>query len=69
MIQWIKYINNVQVNISIDGVKYTGGSLFTKALTIHNLTNDDAGQYQCAAYNAGGVYISANRATVQVICK
>lgn len=68
-IQWIKYINNIPLSITIDGVKYTGGSLPTKALTIHGLTNNDARQYQCTASNPGGTYASANRATVQVNCE
>lgn len=65
-IQWMKYINVVPVSITVDGVKYSGGSLFTKALTINNLTNDDARQYQCTASNPGGTYSSANIAIVQV---
>lgn len=68
-IQWIKYINNIPVNITIDGVKYTGGSLSTKALTIKSLTTDDARQYQCTASNPGGTYPSAYRAIVQVNCE
>lgn len=68
-IQWMKYINNVPVRIRVDGVKYTGGSVSTKALTIHSLTNDDAHQYQCTASNQGGDYSSAHKATVQVKCE
>lgn len=68
-IQWIKYNNNILVSITINDVKYTGGSVLTKALTIHNLTNDDARQYQCTASNPGGVYGSANKATVTVKCE
>uniref|UniRef100_A0A8W8J5B9 Ig-like domain-containing protein n=1 Tax=Magallana gigas TaxID=29159 RepID=A0A8W8J5B9_MAGGI len=68
-IRWIKYINYAPVNITIDGQKFSGGSVSTQALTIHNLINDDAGQYQCTASNAKGVYSSANRARVQVICE
>lgn len=68
-IQWIKYTNNIPVSITVDGVKYSGGSLSTKALTIHSLTNDDARQYQCTASNPGGAYQSANRATIQVNCE
>lgn len=69
-IQWIKYINNNPERISIDGQKFIGGSVDTKALTINSLTNNDAlYQYQCTASNPGGVYNSANRATVTVKCE
>lgn len=68
-IQWIMYINNIPARITIDGVKFTGGSVSTKALTIHSLTNNDARQYQCTASNPGGTYPSANRATVLVNCE
>lgn len=65
-IQWIKYIHNVPVNISIDGIKYSGGSVSYPTLIINNLTNQDAAQYQCTAFNQAGVYLSANRAIVTV---
>lgn len=69
-IQWMKYINNNPEDISIDGQKFSGGSLFTKALTINSLMNNDVlYQYQCTASNPGGVYPSANRAALQVKCE
>lgn len=67
-IQWMKYVNNAPVNILIDGLKFSGGSVSTKALTIHSLTNDDARQYQCTASNPGGYYSSVDKATVTVKC-
>lgn len=67
-IQWMKYINDVPVSITIDGLKYSGGSVSTKALTIHSLTNNDAFQYQCTASNPGGVYSSVDKTTVTVKC-
>lgn len=69
-IQWIRYINNNPEDILIDGQKFTGGSVDTMALTINNLTNNDAlYQYQCTASNPKGVFKSTNRATVTVKCE
>lgn len=69
-IQWKRYTNNSPEDITIDGVKYSGGSVDVKALTIHSLTNNDAAyQYQCTASNAGGVYSSLNKATINVKCE
>lgn len=69
IIWWIKYIKYSPTNITVDGVKYSGGRTSSPALIINNLTNNDAAQYQCAAANPGGNYKSANRATVTVMCK
>lgn len=69
-IQWKRHINNNQEDISIDGQKYSGGSVDVKALTIHKLIDNDAVyQYQCTASNPGGVFISANKATLTVKCE
>lgn len=69
-IQWKRHINNNPEDISIDGQKYSGGSVNVKALTIHSLVNNDATyQYQCTASNPRGVFSSSNRATVQVKCE
>lgn len=69
-IQWKRHIKINPENIVIDGQKFTGGSVDTKALTIHSLTDNDAlYQYQCTASNPGGVYPSANRAALQVKCE
>lgn len=69
-IQWKRHINNNPEDISIDGQKYSGGSVDVKALTIHNLTDNDAlYQYQCTASNPRGVYKSTNRATLTVKCE
>lgn len=69
-IQWKRHINSNPEDISIDGQKFTGGFVDTKALTINSLTNNDAlYQYQCTASNPRGVFKSANTATVTVKCE
>lgn len=67
-IQWRKYINNIPLSITIDGVKFSGGSVSTTALSIYSLTNNDAFQYQCTASNPGGVYSSVKKAIITVEC-
>lgn len=69
-IQWIRYINNNPEDILINGQKFTGGSFYTRALTINSLTNNDAlYQYQFTASNPRGVFKSTNTATVTVKCE
>lgn len=68
--QWMRHFNDVPAYITIDDVKYSGGSVNTSALTIHSLNDNDAAyQYQCTASNVGGVYSSANRAKITVKCE
>ncbi|XP_061176197.1 phosphatidylinositol phosphatase PTPRQ-like [Saccostrea echinata] len=67
-ILWKKYRNsNFLQDITIDGTKYTGGSVPSPSVTINSLTTNDAGQYQCIASNPGGTYSSDKKATVTVV--
>lgn len=68
-VTWIKFANNIQITITIDNNRYSGGTVDSPALTINNLNTDDAAQYQCTAKNPGGNYHSTNKATVTVMCK
>ncbi|XP_062583572.1 receptor-type tyrosine-protein phosphatase eta-like [Saccostrea cucullata] len=67
-ILWKKYRDNTHLqNITINGSKYTGGTVSIPSLTINSLTDDDMGQYQCTASNPGGTYLSNNKATVNIL--
>lgn len=68
-VQWIKYINDNQVNITIDGSKYSGGSTSSPNLIINSLNVADAAHYECAASNKRGTFRSATNATVTVNCE
>lgn len=68
-VQWIKYINNNQVNIHIDGSKYSGGSTNSPNLIINSPNVTDAAHYECTASNKRGTFRSATNATVTVKCK
>lgn len=68
-VQWIKYINDNQVNIYIDGSKYSGGSISSPNLIINSLNTSDAAHYECTASNKRGTFRSTTNATVTVKCK
>lgn len=68
-VQWIKYINGNQENITIDGSKYSGGSTSSPNLIINSLNATDAALYECTASNKRGTVRSATNATVTVNCE
>lgn len=68
-VQWIKYINGNQVNIIIDGSKYSGGATNSPNLIINSLNVTDAAHYECTASNKRGTVRSASNATVTVNCE
>lgn len=68
-VQWIKYINDNQVNIETNGSKYSGGSTSSPNLIINSLNVSDAAYYECTASNKRGTFRSATNATVTVNCK
>lgn len=50
-IQWL--LNDININVS-NSNKYSGGSVATPSLTIHNIGSNDAGKYKCMATNPVG---------------
>lgn len=51
-IQW--WLNDNNIDVSINSNKYSGGSVATPSLTIHDIGSSDAGTYKCMATNPVG---------------
>ncbi|XP_069133480.1 hemicentin-1-like isoform X12 [Argopecten irradians] len=59
-VTWRRTINGVSTAITINGGKYTGGSVNSPSLVIYSTTSSDIGFYTCEASNAVGTGTSAD---------
>lgn len=53
-VSWQRIVNSVTTTLTIDGSKFTGGSVATPSLNIKDTDNSDQGFYVCSATNIVG---------------